>query len=329
MPDPRTQVSAAAGFWDENRHRSLDEQGYWAGNPVCRHFLNRRITGNPHEWPLEWFRRVYLKLPLRHGISWGCGLGAFERDARRFGIVEEIDAFDVSELSLADARREPEALRLGGIHYLVGDFNDPSIPRGKYDSAFFHASLHHVAALERMFRRLAIGLSRLIYVDEYVGPSRFHWQPHHLAAAQQVLDEAPQDAKTASQILLPIEQHDPSEAFRSDEIIGFLRAFCDLVAWRPYGGQVVDVIFPYLKPEWVQSPAGVEFLIKTLEMEDGELAVNPDATHGLVAVGCLKPVRRLVGPLARQAADALRRRAGRSRSPAFSHALAADLLIKR
>ena len=77
--------------------------------------------------PWSGFGRVYLKSPLRHGISWGCGLGAFERDARRFGIVEEIDAFDVSELPLADARREPEALRLGGIHYLVGDFHHLSI----------------------------------------------------------------------------------------------------------------------------------------------------------------------------------------------------------
>ena len=319
MADPGTQVSAAAGFWDENRHRSLDEQGYWAGNPVCRHFINRRVTGNPHEWPLEWFRRIHLNAPMRHGISWGCGLGAFERDARRLGIVEEIDAFDVSELSLADARRELEAVRLGGINYRVGDFNDPLIPRGKYDSAFFHASLHHVAALERMFRRLAIGLSgqRLIFVDEYVGPSRFHWQLRHLAAAQQVLDEVPRDAKTASQVLLPIEQADPSEAFRSDEIIGFLRVFCDVIAWRPYGGQIVDVVFPYLKPEWMQSPAGIEFLIRTLEVEDDELAINPDATHGLVAVGYLKPVWRLVRPLARQATDALRRRAGRSRSQAF------------
>lgn len=317
MVDAGAPLTPAAKFWDENRHRSLDP-GYWAANPVCRYFINRRVTGNSHEWPLEWAKRVYVGTPLRRGISWGCGLGAFERDARRLGVVEQIDAFDVSEASLADARRESEAPKIDGIHYKLGDFNDPVIPLGKYDSVFFHASLHHVAALERLFRRLAIGLSRprLIYVDEYVGPSRFHWEADRLAAAQRVLDEAPPSAKTGSQVLLPIEQNDPSEAFRSDEIMGFLRVFCDLAAWRPYGGQLVDIVFQYLKPDWVESPAGMEFLIKTLEMEDSELAVNPDATHGLVAVGYVKPVRRLARPLARQAADALRRRVVRKTFPA-------------
>ncbi len=309
MKDAGTPGRSAASFWDENRHRSLD-QGYWAANPVCRYFINRRVTGDPHEWPLDWLKRVHVETPFRHGVSWGCGLGAFERCARRLGIVEQIDAFDLSELSLADARREPEALRLGGIHYQLGDFNDPLIARNRYDSAFFHASLHHVAALERLFRRLAIGLAgpRFIYVDEYVGPSRFHWQVHRLAASQRALDDVPPDAKTASQVLLPIEEHDPSEAFRSDEIMGFLRTFCDIVAWRPYGGQLVDLLFQYLKPQWVQSPEGVEFLIRTLEIEDRELQVNPAATHGLVAVGYVKPIRRLARPLARQAAGALRRR---------------------
>ena len=315
MPDD--SITTTARFWDENRHRSLDP-GYWAAHPLCRQAINRRVTGDPHEWPLDWLKRVHVKRPLRRGISWGSGLGGFERSARQTGIVERIDAFDISEASLADARREAEASRLGGIEYRIGDFNDPSIPMGRYDVVFFHASLHHVSAHERQFRRLALGLAgpRLIYVDEYVGPSRFHWSARHLLAAQRLLDEVPRKAKTSSQIRLPIEENDPSEAIRSDEIVGFLREFCDIIAWRPCGGQLVDVVFPYLTAEWVHSPAGIDFLTKMLAHEDEELAIDPDATHGLVALGRFKPLWRLTIPLVRQAAAAVRRRIVRKRNPA-------------
>jgi hypothetical protein len=161
-----------------------------------------------------------------------------------------------------------------------------------------------------MFRRLALGLAepRTIYVDEYVGPSRFHWTTNRLVTAQAVLDEAPRAAKIAERILPPVEQGDPSEAYRSDEIGAFLRTFCDVAAWRPYGGQIVDLVFPYLVADWVNSEEGTRFVLAMLEREDEELARDLDATHDLVFYGRLKPAWRLARPLGRQMLDAVRRR---------------------
>jgi SAM-dependent methyltransferase len=304
-----TTARQAASYWDENREKSRDP-AYWMAHPLCRRAINRRISGSPHEWPLDWFKRVHAPRAFGWGASWGCGLGAFERAARRTGIVQEIDAFDVSEASLADARREAEKEGIDGIHYGFGNFDDPHLARRRYDIAFFHASLHHVSALERLFRRLTFALKRggAVYVDEYVGPSRGDWTRDQLGLAQAVLDILPAEGKLRPDIELPVEPNDPSEAIRSSEIPRFLGDFFDIAVWRPYGGQVVDLVMPNLAADWAASPEGLPYVQAMLDIEDYELARNPASTHYVVAFGTLKSLPRLAAPLADQVRKAARRR---------------------
>jgi SAM-dependent methyltransferase len=319
---PDSNTHTVARFWDENREKSKDPE-YWMAHPLCRQAINRRVSGNIHEWPLDWLRRTRVRRPFERGVSWGCGLGAFERAAIRTGLVREIDAFDVSEASLEDARREAAKEGIEGIHYGIGDFNDPDLPRGRYDAVFFHASLHHVGGLERLFRRLAFSLRRggAVYVDEYVGPSRGEWTKERLRGAQATLDAIPAAAKIRTEIDLPIEMNDPSEAIRSSEIPLYLRDFVDLLEWRPYGGQLADLVMPYLSAGWAASAEGLPFVEAMLAAEDEELAKAPDRTHYLVAFGTLKPptqylvefgklkpLWRLGRPLAGQVRKAVRRR---------------------
>ena len=297
-------------YWDENRAKANDPT-YWMAHPLCRQAINRRVTGSPHEWPLDWFKRVHVATPFKRGVSWGCGLGPFERAARRLGVVDEIDAFDVSTASLKDAEEEARKAGVEGIHYQLGDFNRPDLDGDRYDVAFFHASLHHVAALERLFRRLSLALKRggVIYVDEYVGPSRSEWTFHRLERAQSILDGLPRDAKINETIELPIEANDPSEAIRSSEIPKFFKAFCEIQVWRPYGGQILDLVLPNVRLEWSTSPAGIAAVETMLETEDEELQRDPSATHYLVAVGRIKSLPQLTGPLGRQVVQAIKRRA--------------------
>ncbi len=315
MEDPAATriASEASTYWDANREKSKDP-AYWMAHPLCRQAINRRVTGDPNEWPLDCFKRIFAATPFDRGISWGCGLGAFERGAIRIGLVREIDGFDISPASLEDARREALKEGIDGIHYALGDFDDPTFDRRgvKYDIVFFHASLHHVSSLERLFRRLALGGLRpggALYLDEYIGPSRFHWTQDRLLNAQAVLDLAPASAKINARILPPVEVDDPSEAVRSDEIPGFVREFFDIVAWQPYGGQLAGLVFPQLHAEWVHSDAGQRFVSSLLEMEDEQLQRDPTTTAHVVAYARLKPVRRLLRPIGAQTVRALLRRA--------------------
>ena len=306
---PEATADAAARFWDANREKSKAPD-YWMAHPACRQAINLRISGSIHEWPLDWLRRVHVRRPFAYGVSWGCGLGAFERAAIRTGLVRQIDAFDVSEASLEDARREAAREGIEGIHYRRGNFDDPELPRGRYDVVFFHASLHHVGALERLFRRMALCLKRraAVYVDEYIGPSRGEWSKERLLRAQRVLDRAPAAARIRSEIDLPIEMNDPSEAIRSSEIPRFLSEFFDLVAWKPYGGQIVDLVMPCLDPAWAAAPEGASFVREMLREEDDELSISPESTHYVVSFGRLKRSARLVRPLLEQVHRAAVRR---------------------
>jgi SAM-dependent methyltransferase len=304
-----TGAGKIATYWDENRQKSLDPT-YWMAHPLCRQAINRRVSGSPHEWSLDWFKRVHAPKGFGFGLSWGCGLGAFERAAVRMGLVREIDAFDVSPASLEDARELARKEGLTDIHYRIGDFNDPDLPSRRYDIVFFQASLHHVAALERLFRRLSFALKRggAVYVDEFVGPSRDRWTPGDLELAQSVLDLLPEGAKEKSRLTFPIETNDLSEGIRSSEIGKFLREFFEVIDWRPYGGQLVGLILPCLKPGWADSPEGCRYIQAILEIEGHELSRDPTATHHVVAFGRLKPVTGLALPLARQTVHAVKRR---------------------
>jgi SAM-dependent methyltransferase len=305
-------LSQRAGeYWDANREKAHDP-AFWMAHPLCREAINRRITGSPREWPLDWLRRVHVSRPFERGVTWGCGGGAFERSAIRTDLVRSIDAFDVSRKSLEDAKNAADAEELSScVHYRVGNFDDPIVPRYRYDVAFFHAALHHVFELERLFRRLALGLKPggALYLDEYIGPSRHEWRPRDLDLAQAVLDMAPGAAKVQEKLLAPIEPDDPTEAIRASEIPFFVREYFDIVAWKPYGGQIADLVFPCLDPAWTATPEGRRFISAILTIEDREIERDPGTTHHTVAFGTLKRSDRPVRFAARQALLAWRSRA--------------------
>ncbi len=309
-PEHARQV---ASFWDENRYKVTRDPAFWMAHPQCREAINRRIGGDPNEWPLDRFKRIHAAKPFERGISWGSGLGAFERAVVRLGIAKEVDAFDLSPKSVADARAEAEKEGIPGAHFHVGDFNDPKIPPNRYDIVFFHQSLHHVGSLERLFRRLAISLRprAAIYLEEFTGPSRDQWTDQKLASAQAVLDRLPEEPKLTRALGAPIAGDDPSEAIRSGEIVRFLREFFDFVEWKPYGGQIVDLVFPAIAKDWAHSPEGCAATLDMLKVEDDEIARDENLSHHLYAFGHLRQRHRLALPLAKQVAKAVTRRAKR------------------
>ena len=145
-------------------------------------------------------------------------------------------------------------------------------------------------------------------MDEYIGPSRPNWAIDHLQLAQAVLDMIPAGAKLRTKLEPPIEVNDPSEAVRSDEIPRFVGDFFDIIEWRPYGGQITDLVMPCVTQEWAASEEGSRFVRGMLAIEDWQLAALPSSNHHAVAYGRLKSASRLAIPLFRQVTSALKRR---------------------
>lgn len=238
----------ASRYWD--REVVAQEYQSWMTHPRVRWAINSAVAGTPHEWPLDWLASWLNGRTFRRGLSIGCGAGSLERDLLTRGLCEVMDAFDGSPESLRIAREEAAKAGFADrIHYTIGNFNEPRLPRDAYDVVFAHQSLHHVAKLEKLFRAVlrALKPDGLFYLDEYVGPSREQWNAKSFAAHRALYDMIPEEQRLVSVLPLPIEVEDPSEAIRSDEILPELEAGFEIVERRDYGGNLLAPIFPYVE----------------------------------------------------------------------------------
>jgi SAM-dependent methyltransferase len=232
-----------SSFWD----REVVERHHveWMSLPAVRAYLNRAIGGDAPRWPIDWFQSWLHGRRFARALSIGCGAGALERDLIRHGLCDTIDAFDGSITSLHLAR---EAAREFGnrIRYFAADFNRCALPRRCYDIVFFHQSAHHVARLERLFADVldAVKADGLVYLDEYVGPSRFDWTEERMAPQREFFDAIPAALRRVDRLSLPIQADDPSEAVRSSDIEDALGIGFKVVARRPYGGTLLSIVLP-------------------------------------------------------------------------------------
>src|SRR6185503_3266968 len=103
LREERAETAAARRFWSSEGVREAEDH-YWGAQPLVRRAINRRVTGDPNRWPMEWFAQTYAREPFALGLSVGCGSGLLERDVLAKGICEAMEGIDFSEESLEQAR---------------------------------------------------------------------------------------------------------------------------------------------------------------------------------------------------------------------------------
>jgi SAM-dependent methyltransferase len=247
------QQDAAAQFWDQESVSPTHVS--WMADPLVREYINASISGSPHIWPMDWFLQFLGTRRFGRALSIGCGTGPLERDLIRRGICRQVDAFDGSPGSIDIARNLAAEEGVGDrIYYYVDDFNEPKLPGNTYDIVFFHQSLHHVAKLEKLMGAILRTLRRggLLYIDEYIGPSRFDWDDALIAPHRALFAQMPAECRLFDLLPLPIHPVDPSEAIRSSEIMPQLARGFRLLARRDYGGTILSVFFPAI--DWSRAP---------------------------------------------------------------------------
>ena len=90
LREERAETAAARRFWNAETARDAEDH-YWGAQPLVRRAINRRVTGDPNRWPMEWFAEAYAKKPFSRGLSIGCGSGLLERDVLAKGICEAME----------------------------------------------------------------------------------------------------------------------------------------------------------------------------------------------------------------------------------------------
>jgi SAM-dependent methyltransferase len=271
-------LSESQAFWDREAIQRTHTS--WLEDPALSLYALRQIDPINAEWPVDWFT-IWLKgRRFRRGLSVGCGSGEFERDLARHKLCDRIDAFDASFRSVAMASHSASADGHKDLRYFVADFNELRLPRKTYDVVFFHQSLHHVENLEGLLDEVldSLEFGGMVYLDEYIGPSRSSWTDRLLIPHRAAFDELPMNIKTEPELALPIQEDDPSEAIRSDEIVEILKVGFRVAAFRGYGGNILSVVYPKLRKEEITDAIRA----RLMELDREQLACDRQPYYAVV-----------------------------------------------
>lgn len=294
-------TARARQFWENELVASVHSG--WMHFPAVRQHIIEQI-GVGYGWPMDWLLHQLQGRTFERALSIGCGAGSLERDLIQRGICTRIDAFDGAIASLAIAQQEAAGMP---IRYFAADFNRPVLPRGVYDAVFFHQSLHHVAKLERLLRAVMFALKPdgLVYLDEYVGPSRTWWTAARYTRERELFRElVPEHARLAKELPFPIVYGDPSEAVQSGSIREQLAVGFEIVAERGYGGNLLSLMCPAV---WWEH-ADDDQLQRLIDAERRELAGGADPYYMLILA---RPKRHRALPSLRYVIEPKVKRLGR------------------
>jgi SAM-dependent methyltransferase len=231
----------------------------WTGVPQVHLNHNYLITGSRETYWVDWMReRFFADGRAGDTLSLGCGAGHLDRILKRHGFCfRSFTGIDISGEAIARARTLAEEVALApAIRYEAADLNQIELPARSFDFIYFFQSLHHIEALERVLEQCqrALRPDGLLLINEFVGPSRFQWTPRQVDMANQVLGLLPEDLRRdlqsgglKTEIERPTVQHmvrhDPSEAVRSGEIEGLVKAYFAVVGEWNWGGTLNHLVF--------------------------------------------------------------------------------------
>ncbi len=264
----------SASCWDNvGRHEACD--AFWLSDPSVRERVNRRISGDGHVWPITWFRQqIADRLPFPRALSIGCGLGALERELVRAGIADRVTGVDLAAAPLAHARRLAQHEGMAGrIRYVQSEASDLMRHRGAWDAVFFHGALHHIEDVEATLAlaRASLESRGVLYLDEYVGRSRDDWRLRHLIGPNLAYRLVPRAVRRTYLIRSPVTEEDPTEQIHSADILPALERHFRVLERRDYGGNLLLLLAPSLRPAGPGGPTPRErerAVRRLLDLED-------------------------------------------------------------
>ena len=232
----------------------------WADSPIVSHWvLSPRLAGAPGR---HWLVGLAEDLPIAKSGRWlslGCGAAGTEIFAAGLGLFASLLGLDGSEEALAEGRKAALAQNVQGLELARADLNALVLPREEFDVALMNMSLHHVKNLEGTLDAVERTLKPggIFVVNEFVGPSQFQFTDHQVAIADDILELLPDrwrmdltTGKVKTRYARQPRSHwnvvDPSEAIRSDEIIGLLEARFEVLRRRDYGGTLLHLALEHI-----------------------------------------------------------------------------------
>lgn len=251
-------LKKTAQFWDQTDTAASSE--YWWNNKIIRAFIQKEITKDPS---MSWYtkkiqeRQTPFGRILTFGDAHGMAAEAFltKRD------TTEIIYLNISKGEGINFKKKMEELGINipcsFIHADANTFNYSSL--GLLDTIIDVGAFHHLENFEYIFPQLNNQLQSdgIVYVDEYVGPSKWEFNQSVIEIINHWLKTLPDDLIACSKKVCQDDFKqlwksigDPSEGIRSGDIDCMLRKYFNLVEATSFGGTLLQPFFltSHLKP---------------------------------------------------------------------------------
>ena len=263
-------------------------------HPVVQRYRQRMMGATSEgEWLTDgWLRDRHIQ----HAVGLGAGHGLFELGLLEATAIESYDLYDLSEVSLAQARTAAQQRGLSErLATHSTDVNAVDLGQALYDLVTFSSSLHHVTELENVVGKVArsLGDNGLLFASEYIGPDRFQWGEIEKAIVGKLytsLDQrlrfnwpprpAPLRLRLRRTPPLPpispipwpnarqIAQDDPTEAVHSADIVATLNRHFQKVEVTPMGGALALPLWGALNHNYLfEDKNGVRFVEVLVELD--------------------------------------------------------------
>lgn len=252
---------------------------FWNSYEYVRREINFRNTGN-HDlvWFLD-FKNRYL--PRRKALMLNCGNGWVERILMEHGVIKEAVGVDYAETLLEDARN---AAGEQSLRYYQLDTNTALFPEAGYDLVVNFAAAHHIAYLDRVFRRLAELLPDDGYFVsyDYVGAHRNQYPTRQWFTAVKLNRKLPSHMRSPMHYphLKTALYCDPSEAVHSELVVPVMRRYFHIVEHKHMGGGLAYLVLTHNANFMKASPSEQEYWLKVIMDADAEyLEKHPESSQ--------------------------------------------------
>ncbi len=280
-----TSARRVKGAW--NYAAAIEEIRWWE-IPAVRERRNMLRTGDTQLETSEYiFRKFFNNKKNLTVLSPGCGTGDKEIALSLFPQIAKLDAFDIAEKRISEAKKKAEEKHINKLNFFTADISAYDFGENKYDIIIFDSFLHHVKDVNKILTKTKEALKGegLLIIDEYVGPNRFQWEKEALDIANRLLAELPEKLKrrTNGKIKRKIYRpgiwrmilSDPSEAVNSEAILPELEKHFLPVEVHPYGGNILQLLLKDIERNFLNLSDERKILLqKIFDAEDNFINHN-------------------------------------------------------
>jgi SAM-dependent methyltransferase len=301
-------ISSTKEHWDKEwaRTQKRSTKLYWWDSPYVVSTVYKRISpeignGVGSAAPVL-LRKHFPDVKFSKALSIGCGNGYKEMLLIEEGLVDNFDLFELSPKAIEIGKKKAKEI---GIEDKITFNNfDPfksNFEHKKYDLIHWNNSLHHMTNVSQALKisNDILNSHGAIYIEDYVGASRFQWSSENLKIVNRLYKMLPENFKhdplnpgflLPKKILRPLAEDvtnsDPTEATDSSNILLAVKKYFPKATIYPLGGAIFHPLLNQCIANFDENnPNHLEWLKKILEVDELSMKDSKIAPHYAIAIG--------------------------------------------